>query len=307
MALAFECEDRQKIVDRILYISAFIRRFAIGDPPQAQQRHHMVDAQRAAIRHIGAQQLDKRLVSARLHHVRIHRWQAPVLAERPQNIRRRANRCFQTVQLAVAPGFRAAFRHTDRQIAIQPDRHVVRLTGLPAAGKLLIREPLQPEVEIDLISAVFTKRLHFRAAGVLIRFRPGGPAPAHRIFLRLPGVDGVERRLPVEAFARARHEIAKRHHIVIIRAARGEARPGHFQRGELEHGHGRVIDPLRLAGRFQRLLGGFKLPPRLRLIATPEILHRVHVDIDNVKPAAGRRAVRACALRVRRIERVDRV
>ncbi|CZW12877.1 Uncharacterised protein [Enterobacter cloacae] len=118
MALAFQREDRQQIVNRILHVRAVIGRFTVRDPPQTQHGHHMVDTQRPAVLHVGAQQVDERLVGARRHDVRIHRRQSPVLAERAKDIRWRADGGFQTVKLAVAPGFRAAFRHAHGQIAI---------------------------------------------------------------------------------------------------------------------------------------------------------------------------------------------
>lgn len=82
----------------------------------------MVNAQRAAVLHIGAQQVDKGLIRPGDNDMRVHRRQPPVLTERAEDIRRRADRCFQAVQLPVAPGFRAAFRYANRQIAVQTNR-----------------------------------------------------------------------------------------------------------------------------------------------------------------------------------------
>ena len=123
----------------------------------------MIDTQRAAAGHVGAQKIDERLITARRHHVRIHRRQAPVLPQRPQDVRRRADRRFQAVQLAVAPGFRPAFRHPDRQIAIQTNRHLLLPALLKTLRKLRGRQPLQPQVKADRV-LMFVAELPHRFA-----------------------------------------------------------------------------------------------------------------------------------------------
>ena len=125
-----------------MHVSTVIGSFTVGDPPQTQHRHNMVDTQRTAVLHIGAQQFDKRFVGACRNDVRIHRRQPPVLSEWTENIRRRTNRGFQAIQLAVTPGFRPTFGHANRQIAIQSNRHRKTLAGFPAVSKLGIRQPL---------------------------------------------------------------------------------------------------------------------------------------------------------------------
>ncbi|MNI63034.1 hypothetical protein D3C73_1183780 [compost metagenome] len=142
MTLTFQRQNRKQVVDRIMHVGAVIGGFAVGDPPQTQHRHYMVNTQRPAVLHIGTQQLDKRLVGARGDDMRIHRRQAPVLTERTKNIRRCTNGRFQAVQLTVTPGFRPTFCYADRQIAVQPDRHCKALTGFPTGSKLGIRQPL---------------------------------------------------------------------------------------------------------------------------------------------------------------------
>ena len=213
--------------------------FTIRNPPQTQNRHHMVDAQGTAVLHVGAQQLNKRLIGTGDDDMRIHRRQTPVLSQRAKNVRRRPDGGFQTIQLAVAPGFRTAFRHAHRQIAVQANRHRVMLAGVPAFGELAIRQPLQPEVETHLVGLLGAERFHFRAVDILIRFWPGRPAPAQRILLYLPGVQGVIRRLPVQAFAFTKHELAELCHRLIVTG--GKSLPGHAQRGHFQRGHGGII------------------------------------------------------------------
>ena len=270
VTLAFQGQDRQQIVNRILHVCPVIRRFTVRDPPQAQHGHHVVDTQRPAVLHVGAQQVDKRLVGARRHDVWIHRRQAPVLAERPQDIRWRADGGLQAVEFTVTPGFRAALCHTDGQIAVQANRHFIALAHLPAGGKLAVRQPLQPQVEVHFIGIFFTERFHFRRVDGLIRFRPDRPAPAHFVLFHLIRVQRIERRLPVQALALLRHELAERRHLLVI--ALRKAFPRQTQRGHFQRRDGGIVHPVGFARLLQRLLRGTEFPPGLRLFAVFEVI-----------------------------------
>ena len=161
VAFTFQGQDRQQIVNRILHVRPVIGRFTVRDPPQAQHGHHVVNTQRPAVLHVGAQQFDKRLIGARHDDMRIHRRQAPVLPQRAEDIRRRANRRFQAIQFTVTPGFRPTFRYANRQITIQANRHFIALAYLPAGGKLAVSQPLQPEIKINVITMFFAELAHF--------------------------------------------------------------------------------------------------------------------------------------------------
>ena len=283
MTLAFQRQKRQQIVDGILNVSAMVGGFTIGDPPQTQHRHHVIDAQRAAVLHIGAQQINKRLIGASGNNMRIHRRQAPVLAQRAQNIRRRAHGRFQAVQLTVAPGLRPAFGDAHRQIAVEANRHPVALAGFPAGGELAPGQPLQPEIETDVVLMLNAEGFHLRAVDILKGLRPGRPAPAQRVLLYLPGVKRIESGLPVEAFPFAQNKLAERRHLLIFTTR--ESFPSHTQRGHFQRGDRGIVDIIRLPRRLQGLLGRCGLPPRLRLFATLEIFNRINVDVDDVQPA----------------------
>ncbi|SAF22454.1 Uncharacterised protein [Enterobacter cloacae] len=270
MTLAFQRQDRQQIVNRILHVRPVIRRFTVRDPPQAQHGHHVVNTQRAAVLHVGAQQVDKRLVRARRHHVWIHRRQAPILAERAQDIRRRTDGRLQAVEFTVAPGFRAALGHADGQVAIQADRHLIALAHLPAGGKLAVRQPLQPQVEVHFIRVFFTERFHFRRVDGLIRFRPDRPAPAHFVLFHLIRVQRIKCRLPVQALALLRDKLAERGHLLVI--ALRKAFPRQAQRGHFQRRDGRIVHPVRVARLLQRLLRGAEVPPGLCLFAVCEVV-----------------------------------
>ena len=116
----------------------------------------------------------------------------------------------------------------------------------------------------------------------------------------------VERRLLIQAVAALSHEPFERLTLRVVRLARLKQRERQLQRRQLQLHHGGVIHPLRGARLGQLLLRRRLLPPALRRIAALEILHRVDVDIRQIQPAA-RRGVRAGALRVGRIQRMDRI
>ncbi len=257
----------------------------VGDPPQAQDRHHVVDTQRAAVLHVGAQQLDKRLIGAGSDHVRVHRRQTPVLTQRAKNIRWRADRGFQTVKLAIAPGLCPALGDTHRQVTVQANRHVVALTLLPAGGKLTVGQPLQPEVEIDLVGVLFAKRFYRRGINGLVLLGPYRPAPAHFVLFHLICVQRIKGRLPVKALPFPGNKLPEGRHLFVVTLCK--VFPRHAQRSHFQRGDGSIIDPLGIPGALQRLPGSVHLPPGLRLGAVTEILNGVYVDINHVQPATG--------------------
>ena len=152
---------------------------------------------------------------------------------------------------------------------------------------------------------LLTKCVHFRAFDILIRLRPGRPAPAQLIFFHLMSVQRVKRRLPVQAFALFINKVTEGRHRLVVTF--GKAFPRHTQGRHFQLGDRGVVHLLDVARGLQLLLSRRQFPPRLRLFAQSEVFHRVNVDIDNVHPATRRRAVRARALRVSRIKRMNRV
>ena len=115
-----------------------------------------------------------------------------------------------------------------------------------------------------------TECLHFRGINGLIGFRPHRPAPAHLVLLNLIRMQRIKRCLPVKALTFLHHKLAEGCHLLVVtlrKALPGQTQSRHFQRG-----NGGVINPVRIAGLFQQLLRGLKLPPRLRLFAVFEIV-----------------------------------
>lgn len=62
--------------------------------------------------------------------------------------------------------------------------------------------------------------------------------------LYVPGVQGIIRRLPVQAFAFTKHELTELRHRLIVTG--GKSLPGHAQRGHFQRGHRGIIHILGL-------------------------------------------------------------
>ena len=63
--MALQGHDAQQIVGRIADIPAFLRMLAVGNPPQAEEAHHVIDPQTAGMPQHGPDRLDERLVGGR--------------------------------------------------------------------------------------------------------------------------------------------------------------------------------------------------------------------------------------------------
>ena len=87
---AFLGQHCEKIVERVVEVAAAVGLRAPRDPVEARERHHVVHAQRAAQRHVRAQELAERPVAARAQRARRIWRQAPVLALGIELVGRRA-------------------------------------------------------------------------------------------------------------------------------------------------------------------------------------------------------------------------
>ena len=80
----------------------------------------------------------------------------------------------------------------------------------------------------------------------------------------------IKRRLPVKALTFLHHKLAEGCHLLVV--AFRKAFPRQTQSRHFQRGHGGIIHPVRIAGLFQQLLRGLKLPPHLSLFAVFEIV-----------------------------------
>ena len=183
VTLALQCQNRQQIIHRITDKRTFHGGGALRYPPQTQQSHDMIDTQCTAGFHIRLDQIDERLIAPLPHHLRAHWWQAPVLAKRTEDIRRRTDRRFQAIQFAITPGFSAAFGDADREVTVDTDQHAGIARALLTLLQLTLRQPLQPGIKTDLICMFFAKLYQRRTFPLLIFRRPCRPAPGIRILL----------------------------------------------------------------------------------------------------------------------------
>ena len=123
MPLALECEDGHQVVDRIMDVAAIGGPEADRHPPLPEQRHDVIEPQRAEVPHVGRHQVAERPVSLGDQRIGILRRDAPVLSLQRQRIRRRSDSGAHAVQRLVGPGFRTARIHADGVVAVEPDRH----------------------------------------------------------------------------------------------------------------------------------------------------------------------------------------
>src|SRR6185503_11818083 len=91
IALALECQDAEQIIEGIAYVRTGIGARTLRHPPEAQQRHDVIDAQRAAVTHVRAQELDEIRIDSGPQDVRVDCRQAPILALQGESVGWRAD------------------------------------------------------------------------------------------------------------------------------------------------------------------------------------------------------------------------
>eukprot|EP00906_Rhabdomonas_costata_P012023 RCo017141 len=267
----------------------------------------MIDTQRTTGFYVRADQIDERLIATLTHHLRPHGRQPPVLTERTEDVRRGAHRRLQAIQFTITPGFRAAFGHSDRQIAVDADQHAGIARALLALLQLTLRQPLQPGIEAYFVGMFFAERRQRRTVPLLIVRRPGRPAPGVGILLFQPDMQRIVGGLLLQTLALLFAELFEFAHPRNIERQRGKVLIGQFQSGQLQCRHLRIIDIVAVTDGLQLLPGFCALPPELRGGAELKVRQFVHGNVDDVQPAAGRGAVRAGAVRTGRIKRMQRV
>jgi len=180
MVQAFTGDQAEQVVKRVMHIGAFGGRRVGRHPEQPHQTHHMVDAQRAGVLHVGTQDVDERLVADGAQVLWHEGRQTPILAKQIEFVGRGAS-----AGAAVGDGkhglpgpyLGAAGVGADGQILIQADGHAERLRPCRRRGQLGRSDPLQPGAVIHCIGMYFGKRGDAGGSGIAIVFRPGRPPP----------------------------------------------------------------------------------------------------------------------------------
>ena len=138
----------------------------------------MVNSQSAGRLHIAGEQINDRLIGLLIKDLGIHGWQAPVLPERAEDIRRCPNTGSGTVKIFVAPDFCTALAYPHRQVAIDPHRHARRNSGLIRFFELFCCLPLQEHIKLYAFFMLFGKLCHRFIVEIAPVFREYRPAPS---------------------------------------------------------------------------------------------------------------------------------
>ena len=192
-------------------VRAVRRSAAFGDPEQAEQPHHVIDAQRAAVIERGAHRLHERLVADGAQLPRDERRQAPVLAVRVERIRRRADAHAVRDRVLPHPRVGAAGIEADGQVAEQRDLGA-------GGGELLVEQPLEPAVEAEPVVLRRREARDARAVRPSVLGRPRRPSAAVAL-----GQRAVHRELTQRAPTARCKRRSRRHRRTSSRAARGPA------------------------------------------------------------------------------------
>ena len=139
-ANALERGDAREIGERVVEIGACRGRRALRDHVEPLERHDMVDAQRAGVPHVGAQQLDEAAIAARPQALGMRRRQTPLLARLRAGVGRRADVQRVHHEVPLGPGLGTRSVGADGEVAIQADTHRLRPRRQPprAAGRRAI-------------------------------------------------------------------------------------------------------------------------------------------------------------------------
>ena len=120
VALALEREDPEEIFERVAHIRARVASCAGRHPVQAQQPHHVVDAQRARCAHVPPQSSDEGCIGGIAQPLRNLRRQSPILSRSVVGVGRRADAGAHGIERWVGPALRASRVDPDGEVLQQP-------------------------------------------------------------------------------------------------------------------------------------------------------------------------------------------
>ena len=150
MRHAFLRGHRQQRLERHLHIDAVIGGKAVRHQIKPLQAQHVIEPDRAGVAHRGPQHLAKRLEGLHGESGRIESGKAPVLAERVQRVRRRADGEMAGDRRLLVPGVESVGLHADGDVEIETDLHAEVMRELLARSQLLVGDPLHEFDELDL-------------------------------------------------------------------------------------------------------------------------------------------------------------
>ena len=158
----------------------------------------MIDAQRAAVAHVVANQRRESLQPVLLHAEWILWRDAPGLSLERQRIRRRTDLRGQPVALSIRPGLGSCRIGAHRIVTVKPDRHPQRAGERLGLLQLLMRQPLQIQKELNALRMGRGKSLadgSLRVAPLLGPVQPSGMA---MFLVAQVAVDRIETRMSLQ-------------------------------------------------------------------------------------------------------------
>ena len=162
MAHAFERQDADQIFVVLADIGAGGGLGALRNPEEAEESHHVIDAQGAAVPAVLADGFGEQAVSVFAMLFRAGRRKAPILALRGEVVGRRSDAASGGEERALGPQVGAEAVGGQGQIVIQPDGQApLARVGL-GGGELQIELPLQVAIKQNQPPVFFAKGLRFR-------------------------------------------------------------------------------------------------------------------------------------------------
>src|SRR5665647_2577351 len=179
--MGLEHEDADQRLMVIADVRALTGNVAVRNPPQPEEPDHMVDPDATGMTQGRTKHVPVWRIAELLEPVRPPGWLAPVLAELVVLVRRGTDGDPAHEGVGQSPGVRPLGVDADREVVNDPQRHTGFLGLTLDCAKLLVDDPLQPAVELDVVGDLVAQRLDGWAAGVM---QLGGPlAPGQSVLL----------------------------------------------------------------------------------------------------------------------------
>ena len=180
VALALQREDTEQVVEGIQHVGARLGARAVGHPVQAQQPHHVIDAQRTGRSHVSSQRGDERSIRRVAKAIRNEWRQSPVLAGGLVDIGRRADGCRRRIQTGIRPALRAARVDPYREVLEEADTQASPCHARRCGVELRLELPLKVGIELDALDVLRGEARRALAVRVPKAFGPSAPVGGAR-------------------------------------------------------------------------------------------------------------------------------
>ena len=295
-ALRLQRQDPDQGLVVVAHVGALVGRLPLRHPPQPEQPDHVVDPDAARMAQDGAQHVAVRRVAQLLQPVRPQRRLAPVLPLLVERVRRRTDPHPVGQGARQAPRIGAQRVNPDGDVLDDAQPHAGTARCALGIGELLVRDPLQPGMEVDPVREPHAVGLDLRRSRIVKARRPFRGRQTVVLGQRAPGGE-VD-----EPFAHHPPE-------VVVRALPGDGpgQPVHdLQRSRLRRPHRVPVDPVGRVGQ----VGVVGVPLEKLPLGRRHVGHLADVldpDVDRVHEPPRRRQVGRRLHRRDRRGRVERV